>query len=265
MPVAAVAMAFATTLLGADVAAAQGCLVDLDGGASTVSFDGLAPGDVREWTATLRNVVDEPVEVVLEVGGSGPLASALELAVDECDEPWVGPLGGPATCGGATAVVVAPGASAGTAQVDLGDLGVGEAWHGRFRATFDAAAGDEHQGAAGSVLATFTAVGDSTTCTVPDPGGDPPAPPSPPSPPGPPGPSGPEGPAGPVGPDGPAGPGGPRGDHGPAPRGPEDPGRDGRRGPHPHTGSELAPLVSTGVAATALGLILSLRGRRRRG
>ena len=35
----------------------------------------------------MRNVVDEPVEVVLDLGGTGGLAPALEVAVDACDEP----------------------------------------------------------------------------------------------------------------------------------------------------------------------------------
>lgn len=250
-PPTAIVAALATWLLGSGTAAAQACLIELDGSPASVAFHDLAPGETREWAATVRNVVDEPVEVVLDLGGTGGLAPALEVAVDACDEPWDGPVAGPATCPGTRAPVSAPVRADAGASVDLGELVPGAAWHGLVRATFDPAAGNEHQGATGTVRAVFTAASDSITCSVPTPE-DPP-------------PTNPDGPdRAPEAPGGPAGPSAPRdGGSGPPRRGEPDPGPR-RDGPMPRTGGEVATLLALGMGVTGLGLVLRRRAADRR-
>jgi hypothetical protein len=173
------------------------------------------------------------------------MTSAMSIAVDACSEPWIGPAGGPFTCGGVETSVLAdtPVASAGT-PIALPDLDEGASWYGRFIGTFAASAGDEHQGSTGSVLATFTAAGEqgevcstptTTTTTTTAPGSGTPT-----TDPG----------AGGTGP----GSGGP---------GPGDPPQGaGPSAPWslPLTGGDVLPLVVIGFGLVAVGLPLRRRG-----
>ena len=127
------------------------------------------------------------------------------------------------------------------APVDLGELVPG-AWHGLVRATFDPAAGNEHQGATGTVRAVFTAASDSITCSVPTPEDPPPTNPDGPD-------RAPEAPGGPAGPSAPG-----DGGSGPPRRGEPDPGPR-RDGPMPRTGGEVATLLALGMGVTGLGLV----------
>lgn len=236
----------ALVVLGAGPAAAQGCLLDLSGSDGEFEFTGLAPGDGRSWDATVRNVAPGRIELVLELDGAGPMTPAMSVAVDACSVPWVGPVGGAYTCPGTETLVLAdtPVAAASSA-IGLPDLEEGESWYGRFVGTFAASAGDEHQGATGSVLATFTAAGEqgdvcstpTTTTTTTTPGSGPPT-------------------TDPVDPGaGPGGPGGP----GAGPPGPQDGGRPGESWPMPVTGGGVLSLVVVGLGLIAVGLPMRRR------
>jgi hypothetical protein len=260
-----VAAALAVFLAGTGQAAAQACLVELTGTTGTVRFDGLAPGDRRAWWTSVRNVVEEPVDVELRLRGNGALAGALEVAVDRCDTPWSGAPGGTVSCAGThTRLLTADvDPSDGTTVLDLGVLSGDEVVHLRSTATMRTIADDRFQGAAGEVVGTYAAEGASSACTVP-----------PEEPPDPVRPDDPAAPDPPGSPDPTAGeaPNAPPGDRGgapdPDPAGPPAPGdRPSAPGPNrrlPVTGAAVGALALGAAGSVGAGLVLT-RVRERRG
>lgn len=255
------AVSLLVLLAGAGRAAAQSCLIELGGTTGEVRFDGLAPGDRRAWWTSVRNASDEPVDLDLELRGSGLLADALDVVLDRCDSPWSGAPGGTISCAGPHEKVLSVPAdpAAGPHRLDLGALPAGEVVHLRATATMRASAGDVYQGAAGAVRTTFIAEGDGTFCVVPT---DPPEgtpDPSVPDDPGPPSTT----PSGPHGPE--RHPGAPDGsDHGDAPSAGTPVDRRRPRGPLAVTGAQVGTLALSSIGTVAAGLAL-LRRRPGRG
>lgn len=166
--IVAAALGAVVVLGGPGTAAAQSCLIEVVGDDS-VELHGIVPGGSRAWTATVRNVSDDPVALSVDVQGSGALAPGLELSVERCDVAWTGPHGGPLVCPASASVVTGAHTLSTPLAVDLGDLDPGEHWRGALVAALPLHAGNEFQGAGGSVAAVFSATGPRTTCSVPDP------------------------------------------------------------------------------------------------
>ena len=243
--IAGLAVVLLVLLVGTGTAAAQTCLIDLGGTTGTVHFDGLAPGDSRAWWTSIRNDSDEPVELELQLRGSGVLSEVLDVAVDGCHSPWVGSAGGTITCSGAQDVLHAAAPvdpDNGPAIVELGTLAAGEVLHTRTTATMRSSAGNAYQGEAGDVVTAFAAQGSGSACTEP-----------PVEPPGPPDTGSPDtAPPDTGSPDTapPTDSGAPRG-------GPAEPARPRPRGPLAMTGAQLGALALGSVGTVATGLVLA--------
>ena len=258
-----VAVTLLVLFAGTNGAAAQSCLIELGGTTAAVRFDGLAPGDQRAWWTSVRNVSDEPVDLELQVVGSGTLAGALDVDVDRCPFPWSGVPGGTITCPDAPTPMLSNSAASGGSGsgAGLGTLAAGEILHTRTTATMRAAAGNAYQGAPGDVVTTFTATGEGAACTVPP--VDPPVDPPPTSEPSPPTSTPTTTPAGPRGPQDPPDRGAPTRRAIP-PAGPAGPDRARPRGPLAWTGAELGTLAVGSIGTIGTGFALARRRPARR-
>lgn len=206
----------------------------------------------------MRNTSDEPVDLELQLRGSGVLAEVLDVAVEGCDAPWAGSAGGTITCSATQDLLHAPAPvdpGSGPVIIELGTLAAGEVLHTRTTATMRTSAGNAYQGQAGEVVTAFAAQGSGSMCTVPptDPPGRPDT--TPPD-------SGSPDAAPPTEFPGTAPP-----DDGGTPRGgPAQPARPSPRGPLAVTGAQLGTLALGSIGTVASGLVLARNrpARRRR-
>ena len=139
------------------------------GSSTSVDFTGLAPGDTRQWPTTVDDDRAAPVALDVTLQRSGPLAEALAVGLERCDQPWVPPTDDdPADCPTGATVVLAPTTSA-HVELELPTLAAGQAWYGMFRAHLPASVGNEYQGSTGTVrsLVVWHDVCPATTTTVP--------------------------------------------------------------------------------------------------